>query len=253
MLVSMQMPFGYLITAMLLALATVSALAPRRLGILGFLRLYLGHINELPFIAMLWLIASTWLAISEGDIQSPVGWLALGLSVLSIGGLVLVIWRAIPTARVMSHALDEGLGPGWQSSINAQVAARLHHTFSFPALFGPLFIRRLHVKRITNLTYGDAGAKNLLDLYCHTSRPANCPVLVYLHGGAFMGGSKKFQGLPLLYQLASQGWVCISANYRLSPKATFPDHLIDVKKVILNLPDVLQLDALRFFAQEFIA
>ena len=26
--------------------------------------------------------------------------------------------------------------------------------------------------------------------------------------------------------------MCISANYRLSPAATFPDHLIDVKKVI---------------------
>jgi acetyl esterase/lipase len=43
---------------------------------------------------------------------------------------------------------------------------------------------------------------------------------------------KKPRGAPLLYRLASLGWVCISANYRLSPAATFPDHLIDVKKVI---------------------
>ena len=28
--------------------------------------------------------------------------------------------------------------------------------------------------------------------------------------------------MPLLYRLASQGWVCISANYRLSPAATLP-------------------------------
>ena len=32
--------------------------------------------------------------------------------------------------------------------------------------------------------------------------------------------------------LASQGWVCISANYRLSPAAEFPDHLVDVKMVV---------------------
>ncbi len=227
-----SVPIGYLITAILLASATFSSLAPRRLGILGPLRLYLGHINELPFLAILWLIASTWLAVSEGDIQSPVGWLALGLSVLSIGGLVLVIWRAISTARVMSHALDEGLGSGWQSKIPATVAARLRQSFSISAVFGPLLIRRLHVKRKANVRYGDAGTKNLLDVYYQASRPSNCPVLVYLHGGALMGGSKNYQGLPLLYQLASHGWVCISANYRLSPKATFPDHLIDVKKVL---------------------
>ena len=47
-----------------------------------------------------------------------------------------------------------------------------------------------------------------------------------------VSGRKNSQSLPLIYQLASQGWVCISANYRLSPAARFPDHLIDAKKVI---------------------
>ena len=32
-----------------------------------------------------------------------------------------------------------------------------------------------------------------------------------------------------MYHLAARGWLCVSANYRLSPRATFPDHLIDVK------------------------
>ncbi len=36
----------------------------------------------------------------------------------------------------------------------------------------------------------------------------------------------------MLYRLAGRGWVCISANYRLSPAARFPDHLVDAKKVI---------------------
>ena len=45
-------------------------------------------------------------------------------------------------------------------------------------------------------------------------------------------GKKNREALPLLYRLASQGWVCVSANYRLRPAAKFPDHLIDVKKVI---------------------
>ena len=47
-----------------------------------------------------------------------------------------------------------------------------------------------------------------------------------LHGGALFMGRKNRQSLPLLYRLASQGWVCISASYRLRPAVTFPDHLI---------------------------
>jgi acetyl esterase/lipase len=33
--------------------------------------------------------------------------------------------------------------------------------------------------------------------------------------------------------LASRGWVCVTANYRLSPKATWPDHIIDVKSALI--------------------
>jgi acetyl esterase/lipase len=36
----------------------------------------------------------------------------------------------------------------------------------------------------------------------------------------------------MLVRFAERGWVCISANYRLGPTARFPDHLVDVKRVI---------------------
>jgi acetyl esterase/lipase len=45
-------------------------------------------------------------------------------------------------------------------------------------------------------------------------------------------GSKNEQGLPLVTTLAARGWVCVSIDYRLSPRATFPDHLIDVKRAM---------------------
>ena len=44
-----------------------------------------------------------------------------------------------------------------------------------------------------------------------------------------MIGDKRQQALPLMTHLAARGWVCVAANYRLSPKATFPDHLVDLK------------------------
>jgi acetyl esterase/lipase len=38
--------------------------------------------------------------------------------------------------------------------------------------------------------------------------------------------------LPLLNHLAAQGWVGFNVNYRLSPVATFPDHLVDIKRAL---------------------
>ncbi|MCA9644869.1 MAG: alpha/beta hydrolase, partial [Myxococcales bacterium] len=57
-------------------------------------------------------------------------------------------------------------------------------------------------------------------------------VLVFAHGGGWVVGFKRFQALPMLNQLAAQGWVCVSLDYRLAPRATFPDPLIDVKRGI---------------------
>jgi len=99
-------------------------------------------------------------------------------------------------------------------------------------LFLPFLFRRRDVERIKNVRYGNAGRWNLLDIYRHRSRPSAAPTLLYLHGGAFRSGRKSKEARPLLYHLASRGWLCLSANYRLSPAARFPDHLIDVKKAI---------------------
>ena len=117
--------------------------------------------------------------------------------------------------------------------IDAEAALRLRRRLPWARiLFGPFFVRRRDVERVANISYGDAGKANLLDVYRSRSQPSRGPTLVYLHGGTFRSGRKDKEARPLIYRLASQGWVCISANYRLSPAATFPDHLIDVKKVI---------------------
>ena len=47
-----------------------------------------------------------------------------------------------------------------------------------------------------------------------------------------MIGEKEQQGKPLMYHMAQRGWICVAINYRLSPKAAFPAHIIDVKKAI---------------------
>ncbi|MGG4265560.1 alpha/beta hydrolase [Peribacillus simplex] len=228
-----SIPIGYLISPLLLAWCTYFVVAPRNWPrVFNSLGSYFGVINELPFLALFWLIGSTWLAFSEGDVYSLVGWLAFGLTMLVVAGQMVIIYRGLQAAPVVSRALDDSLEEGWRASINPKIEGRLQKKFVAKALLGPFFKRRYDVERIGNISYGNAGVRNQLDVYRHRSHPTGCPTLVHLHGGEFVGGRKNSQSLPLIYQLASQGWVCISANYRLSPAAKFPDHLIDVKKVI---------------------
>jgi acetyl esterase/lipase len=227
-----HMPIGYLITTSLVACGVLGALAPpRRPFILGALSFVAGFaLNELPFIAAAWLVVSTLLALDQTGLGSPVGVAAAAVAVLAMAGLLLVVRRALLTGPALERALTVGLGAGWRGSASAARTRR--RIMSGRVLFAPFLMRRPDVTRIANLSYGDAGRKNLLDVYHGRPGPANKPVLIHLHGGALFMGRKNRESLPLLYRLASQGWVCISANYRLRPAVTFPDHLIDVKKVI---------------------
>jgi acetyl esterase/lipase len=155
---------------------------------------------------------------------------AVAVAILAMAGLLLVVRRALLTGPALDRALTAGLGAGWRGS--GGDAGTRRGIMSGRVLFAPFLMRRPGVTRVANLRYGDAGRMNLLDVYHGRAGTAGKPVLIHLHGGALVAGRKNRESLPLVYRLASRGWVCISANYRLRPAGTFPDHLIDVKKVI---------------------
>jgi acetyl esterase/lipase len=82
---------------------------------------------------------------------------------------------------------------------------------------------------VRNLRYGEY-RRNRLDVYRPSTPGRGRPVLLQIHGGAWVIGNKRQQGQPLMNEMASRGWLCVAPSYRLSPRATFPDHLIDVKR-----------------------
>ncbi|WP_405526391.1 alpha/beta hydrolase [Streptomyces canus] len=230
------MPVGYLITVAIVAIGTWCALRPvpwehplgRPSYIFGLAA------NELPFAAFFWmLLVPTALAFSEGDIDSPAAWAVVGLAVVTLPGLAVIAHRAWGERDRIERAMTEGLGDGWRASIDADLAEGLRRRRPWARiLFVPIFRRRWDVRRVANLSYGDVGRRNLLDVYHHRSRPKGAPVLIHMHGGHYSGGRKNSQSLPLHYRLASRGWVTISANYRLKPQVRHPKHMIDLKKVI---------------------
>jgi acetyl esterase/lipase len=90
------------------------------------------------------------------------------------------------------------------------------------------------VEVVRNVDYvGDGLRRHRLDIIRRRAEPPRgAPVLVYIHGGAWVIGDKREQGLPLLHELARRGWVTVTINYRLSPSATWPDHIVDCKRAV---------------------
>ena len=88
------------------------------------------------------------------------------------------------------------------------------------------------MRRDRDIAYGPAGSANRLDIYRHRSRPSGSPVLIYFHPGGFVIGKKSREARVLFDRLASRGWLCISANYRLRQAGAFPNNVIDAKRVI---------------------
>jgi acetyl esterase/lipase len=64
------------------------------------------------------------------------------------------------------------------------------------------------------------------------------PAAVYVHGGSWVSGNYDTGGFLINTigpNLAAQGLVVVSVNYRLGPKAHWPDQIIDVKCAIRYL------------------
>lgn len=98
----------------------------------------------------------------------------------------------------------------------------------------PLLHRNYTTTATRNIAYGPDSTFNRLDIWRRSDIPASqlTPVLVQIHGGGWMIGDNKTQALPLLAAAAEAGWTCVVPRYRLSPRATWPDHIIDVNRAI---------------------
>lgn len=92
------------------------------------------------------------------------------------------------------------------------------------------------VRIVKDLVYVDkpAGdpAKQSLDLYVPTKASGQLPLVVFIHGGAWVEGDKKDN--PGLI-LAPLGFAVASLNYRLSSDALFPAQIYDCKAAIRYL------------------
>jgi acetyl esterase/lipase len=109
--------------------------------------------------------------------------------------------------------------------------------------------RRRGIEIQSDVAYG-AHPRHILDRISHSSGGEPRPAVIYVHGGGWWRGRHSTQARPSLHRLARSGWEVFAPAYRLSPEATFPDHVIDIKRAIAwvrSQAEVLGVDP-RFIA-----
>lgn len=85
---------------------------------------------------------------------------------------------------------------------------------------------------VVDVAYGPA-ERHRLDVY--PSDRSDAPVVLFLHGGGFIGGDKS--GDPVFYgnvgrYFAAHGFLVVVANYRLAPASAWPSGIEDVAAMI---------------------
>ncbi len=90
-----------------------------------------------------------------------------------------------------------------------------------------------HVRRkFLDVAYASVSPSQRLDVYFPDQGDGPFPVIVSIHGGAFMGCDKgDVQVLPMLEGL-KRGYAVVAINYRLSWEARFPALVHDAKAAV---------------------
>lgn len=228
------MSWLFLAVSLVGAWFTVNAFRPtRRWQLLGA-SFFAGWLTtELALWHVAWQAAATAVFVWLGALGSWPGVLALAITLASWAGLLRVAVVSRRAAHIVEQALLDGLGADYRSHIAPDVAERLATRVARRRLLLPFLLRDHRVERIKDIEYAPgAERRHRLDVYRPRTRGRGAPVLLQIHGGAWIVGDKSQQGLPLMLHLAAEGWVCVAPNYRLSPRATFPDHLVDCKRAL---------------------
>lgn len=148
----------------------------------------------------------------------------IGLAIFGASwlGLLLLLLQGRNARGIMHAALGEFI-TNWSGP-----------RIPLPHVMLPFPLYRGNVRLIRNVVYTRiAGRRLKLDVYLPVEGRGLRPAIMQIHGGAWIVGDKREQGVPLCTHLSSAGWVAFNVNYRLSPGATFPDHLIDLKRALV--------------------
>ncbi len=131
-----------------------------------------------------------------------------------------------PLGSLPTQARDllSQIGPVWGRAIH-------RHRDMVIEAYTPLAARgdKTGVRIVRDAPYGPHG-RHVVDIF-YSVNVGSHPVLLYLHGGAFIRGAKRTNSElydNLCYWFARQGMVVVNVEYRLAPEAPYPGGSADL-------------------------
>jgi acetyl esterase/lipase len=97
-----------------------------------------------------------------------------------------------------------------------------------PQLYDVSYIKNKYL----DIPYATLSEAQKLDIYLPDKISEPLPVIVSIHGGAFMMGDKRDGQVKPMIEGIKRGYAVISINYRMSGEAIFPANINDVKAAI---------------------
>ena len=167
----------------------------------------------------------------RGDFRGPRGRFALVLTAIAWALLWLIQRRNVASEPYFEVPLRDALGDDYAEIAAISQPARRRRRIGVPP---NELVRRRYVERTGTVQYGPHSRVNFADIWRRSDLPRDgkAPVLLQVPGGAWAIGMRRPQAYPLLSHLAERGWVCVSIDYRVSPRHTWPDHIVDVKRAL---------------------
>jgi acetyl esterase/lipase len=187
--------------------------------------------TEMPMLYLTGSVLDTVRRGVRGDFRGVRGRIALALTAIAWALLCLIQRRNVASEPHFEEPLREALGDDYEEIAARSQPARRRRMIGVPP---NELIRRRYVEKAATVQYGPHSRVNRADIWRRGDLPRDgkAPVLLQVPGGAWAIGMRKPQAYPLLSHLADRGWVCVSIDYRVSPRHTWPDHIVDVKRAL---------------------
>ena len=90
------------------------------------------------------------------------------------------------------------------------------------------------IETLKDITYPSAYKSNIADVYLPRDVIEPYPVVLWVHGGAFVGGDKRDTEIYAT-ALAAEGYAVVSINYELAPESKYPSPVIQMGEAYLWL------------------
>ena len=234
-----MMALVYFLLSVALAWNVVGALYPRLVGeTLGMLFSvpFLVVTLVLPQLVALGLLSTAvfyWL----GALDHPLGQAGLALHIAAWVLILLHIWQMRTTYPILSGQLIHDNDAVFSAAGGARMTLMPMLRFRTHAM--------RHVDVIRSVVFREvAGVRLKVDIYKPRRQkgdaddelregpePRLLPSLIYIHGGAWVIGSRR-QSPFMMFELAQAGYVVFAISYRLAPRFPMPAGIEDCKAAI---------------------